>query len=96
MRFVIILILVAILLLPINFNAFANLSYPSYQNEPADGELIMRSSVDLVVVNVTVRDSSGHAIGGLGQENFEIYDNDVLQKISYFSEEDQPVSLGIL
>ena len=45
---------------------------------------------------VTVTDRSGRAIAGLQRESFRIYDDKVEQPITFFSEEDTPVSVGIL
>ncbi len=51
---------------------------------------------NLVNVNVTIGDRSGKYVEGLTRENFEIYDNDILQEISYFSAEEAPISFGIV
>jgi Ca-activated chloride channel family protein len=53
-------------------------------------------TVDEVFLNASVYDSGGHLIGGLGQSDFQVYEDGVLQKITSFHREDVPVSLGIL
>jgi Ca-activated chloride channel homolog len=53
-------------------------------------------SVDLVVMHTTVYDKSGHFVSGLKKENFKIYEDGVEQSVTAFSQEDVPVSLGIL
>jgi Ca-activated chloride channel family protein len=55
-----------------------------------------RSGVELVNVTATVTDDSGRFVSGLRKEDFTVYDNDVRQEVSYFSNERVPVSLGIL
>jgi Ca-activated chloride channel family protein len=53
-------------------------------------------SVDLVVVHTTVLDKSGHFITGLNKEDFRVYEDGIGQTINLFSQEDVPVSLGIV
>jgi Ca-activated chloride channel family protein len=55
-----------------------------------------RSGVDLVNVTVTVSDSDGRFVSGLGKDDFVVYDDEERQEITYFSNERVPVSLGIL
>ncbi len=65
------------------------------QEKPAGQGFSFRSNVNLINVNVTVTDASGHFVGGLRQEDFEIYEDGVLQTTSHFDAERVPVSLGI-
>lgn len=51
---------------------------------------------ELVNVTVTVTDLYGRYVTGLKKEHFEVYDDKVLQQIAHFSDEDAPVSLGIV
>jgi Ca-activated chloride channel family protein len=51
---------------------------------------------DLVTVNVTVMDPYGRFVTGLDKSNFEIFDDKVKQDIVFFSDDDAPVSLGII
>jgi Ca-activated chloride channel family protein len=53
-------------------------------------------NVDLVVMHTSVYDKNGRFVGGLKQDNFKLYEDGVEQKISSFSQEDVPVSMGIL
>ncbi len=57
---------------------------------------VIRESVELVLVPVTVMDESNRIITGLGQENFQLYENKHPRPIKHFSKEDAPVSVGIL
>jgi VWFA-related protein len=53
-------------------------------------------NVDLVELHVAVVDGTGRPIGGLGQQNFKIKENNILQPITVFKHEDLPVSLGLV
>ncbi|HQX83434.1 MAG TPA: VWA domain-containing protein [Vicinamibacterales bacterium] len=55
-----------------------------------------RSNVDLINVTATVTDSSGRFVSGLTRDDFEIYEDGVLQPTSHFETERVPVSLGIV
>ena len=63
---------------------------------PDNGLPSIRVSTDLVLVPVTVTDSKGRLIGGLGRESFRVFDDKTEFEISHFSEEDVPVSVGIV
>lgn len=51
---------------------------------------------DLITLTVTVTDTYGRFVTGLGKNAFTIYDDKEPQEISFFSDEDAPVSLGIV
>ena len=48
---------------------------------------VFRSSTNLVQIPVVVRDTSGHAIGTLAAEDFQLFDNKRPQTVSRFSVE---------
>jgi Ca-activated chloride channel family protein len=50
----------------------------------------------LVNVTVTVTDTYGRFVTGLQKEHFQVYDDKIEQDIAHFSDEDTPVSLGIV
>lgn len=56
----------------------------------------IRKTVQLVLVPVTVMDGSNRVISGLGQENFQLYEDKRPQQIKHIWKEDEPVSVGIL
>jgi VWFA-related protein len=56
----------------------------------------LRTSVDLVVLRATVRDHKGTTISGLTQENFQVFEDKVLQQIESFTHEDVPVTIGLV
>jgi len=67
----------------------------SSQTTPNPG-FTFRTSVDLINVTATVTDSQGRFVPGLRMEDFEVYEDGKLQKISQFDSERVPVSLGIV
>jgi Ca-activated chloride channel homolog len=56
----------------------------------------LRVDVKLVAVPVTVTDAMNHPITGLTKDNFEIYEGVAKQEIQHFSEEDGPISVGLI
>ena len=64
------------------------------QNVDQDEKIV--TSTNLVTVNVVVTEGSGAYVTDLTQKNFRVYDNGIEQKISNFSFERGPVSLGIV
>jgi len=56
---------------------------------------VFRTSTDLVLLNVTVADAAGHLVSGLNKEDFEIFEDGVLQVVSNFSREPLPIALSI-
>jgi Ca-activated chloride channel homolog len=53
--------------------------------------------VDLTLVNATVLDQkTSRVVTDLTPDHFEVWEDKVQQKIEYFSEEDVPISLGII
>jgi len=67
----------------------------SGQSKPTPG-FSFRTSVELINVTATVTDSQGRFVSGLGVEDFEVYEDGKLQKISQFDSERVPVSLGLV
>jgi Ca-activated chloride channel family protein len=79
---------------------------PSGQEKPANqgpnggsdntpGQKV-RLETQLVSITITVTDAYGRFVTGLGRDHFEIFDDKVKQQISHFSDEDAPLSLGIV
>ena len=56
----------------------------------------LKSIVDLVVLHATVVDSKGQFVPGLKAEDFHVFEDKVEQKISVFSSEDVPVTMGLV
>jgi len=55
-----------------------------------------KSSVDLVLVPVTITDPMNRLVTGLDKENFQLFEGGTNQEIKTFSSEDAPVSLGVI
>ncbi len=53
-------------------------------------------NVDLVVIHTTVLDKNGRFVSGLKKESFKIFEDGIAQTISSFSQEDVPISMGII
>jgi Ca-activated chloride channel family protein len=71
----------------------AMLTFAQSTREPSPS---LRVDVDLVLVNVTVTDASNNTVSGLSQEDFQVWEDKIEQKIDYFSSENVPVSVGII
>jgi VWFA-related protein len=50
----------------------------------------------MVVLHATVQNSRGVLVSGLGKEDFQVYEDGVLQQINHFSHEDIPVTVGLV
>jgi VWFA-related protein len=79
---------------------------PSLQNMQGKGEGAqqqapdfrekIRVRSDLVLLSVTVRDGNGNLVSGLKQGDFHVFDGEVEQGITAFTDEGLPISLVIL
>jgi Ca-activated chloride channel family protein len=73
---------------------------PSTKIELPQGEVDDKTPVitntDLITFTVTVTDLYGRFVSGLSKNAFAIFDDKAQQDISFFSDEDAPVSVGIL
>lgn len=56
----------------------------------------VRIKTDLVTLTLTVTDVYGRYVMGLGKNAFTVLDNNQEQEITFFSDTDAPVSLGVL
>src|SRR5437016_1921163 len=54
------------------------------------------TNTDLITFNVTVTDIYGRFVSYLGKNSFSIFDDKTQQDILFFSDEDAPVSVGVL
>ncbi|MBI3653283.1 MAG: VWA domain-containing protein [Acidobacteria bacterium] len=60
----------------------------------ADDKVILNTN--LVSLTVSVTDPYGRFVTGLNQDHFEVFDEKVKQQVSLFTDDDAPISLGIL
>jgi Ca-activated chloride channel homolog len=78
------------------------LSVSGYAQEPEatppedDPNRPVRIKTDLVTLTLTVTDLYGRYVSGLTKNNFTIFDNNKEQEVTFFSDSDAPVSVGIL
>jgi len=56
----------------------------------------LKSTVDLVVLHATIVDEKGQFDPNLTADNFRVFEDKVEQKISVFSKEDIPVTMGLV
>lgn len=63
---------------------------------PDQGQEVITQRTSVVTVNVSVTDRQFRQITGLSKEHFEIYEDKVRQQIEFFSDDDKPVSVGIV
>jgi len=59
-----------------------------------DGPVIVNT--DLITLTVTVTDTYGRYVSGLSQKAFTILDEKKPQEITFFSDDDSPVSVGVI
>ena len=87
-----------VLLLIVAFLPAINMAIPEQQkspNEPTaeESDFTVKVDVNLVATDVTV---IGDHKGDLSAEDFVLYDNNVSQKITYFSQNELPLAIAIL
>lgn len=75
--------------------------YTGYQVSPASngpdpGSYQFSVNVDLVVLHAAVRDRQGRHVPDLREQNFEVYEDGVPQRIRLFRHEDIPVTVGLV
>jgi Ca-activated chloride channel homolog len=57
---------------------------------------VIRTDVDLALVNVTVTDPYNRLVTGLEPDNFRVFEDNVEQEVISFSAEDVPISIGVI
>lgn len=67
---------------------------PAIATADDDARLVVNS--DLISFRVTVTDGSGRCVAGLPQSAFTVLDEKRAQEISFFGEDDSPVTVGIV
>ncbi len=67
---------------------------PAQTPEPPP-EANFHASTNLVVIPVSVTDSSNRFVLGLGKDDFKLFDDGVEQTVAHFSGEDAPLSVGL-
>jgi Ca-activated chloride channel homolog len=72
----------------------ASPSQPRRLGTELDGPVIVNT--DLITLTVTVTDTYGRYVSGLSKNAFNILDEKQPQEITYFSDDDAPVSVGVI
>jgi len=75
---------------------FAQEAVPTPTPESVDEDATVKVKTDLVTLTLTVQDLYGRYVSGLNKSSFQVIDNGEPQEISYFSDTDAPISVGIL
>lgn len=57
---------------------------------------VFRGNADVVVLNVTVTNGEGRFVSNLNQTDFQVFEDGVVQEISNFTRDPQPIALSIL
>jgi VWFA-related protein len=79
-----------------------NNSRPQIENQAENGEQavqddeIIKVETNLVTMPVSVLDRDGRFISGLRQKDFQIFENNVQQKIEYFASVEQPFTVVLM
>ena len=63
---------------------------------PEDDDRPLNVKTDLVTLTLTVTDLYGRFVSGLNKNAFSVFDNGEEQEITFFSDTDAPISVGIL
>jgi Ca-activated chloride channel homolog len=67
---------------------------PTPPGQQIDGPLIINA--DLITFTVTVTDTYGRFVSGLSKNAFTVFDEKKPQEITFFSDDDSPVSVGVI
>src|SRR5215471_8329319 len=59
-------------------------------------ESTLRLRTDIVTLSVCVTDRQNNFVPGLGPQDFEVYEDGIKQDVTFFSDEDIPLNIGIL
>jgi VWFA-related protein len=69
---------------------------PQSQQNPTDSQSILKINVNYVFLPVTVKDGEGRLIADLTRGEFRIFDDNIEQRLEFFSAEAFPLSVVIL
>jgi VWFA-related protein len=69
---------------------------PQPLQSSSGGGYTLKLNADMVILSATVLNRHNALVSGLGKDDFQVYEDGVLQQIKHFSHEDIPVTAGIL
>ena len=103
---------IATIITAVSVHSIATLQTKSAQPTPStalsprqetDSKQAPKNPQDKIVINtklvnltISVNDKLGRFVAGLTKEDFEIFDDKIRQDIAFFSDDDAPISLGIV
>ena len=85
-----------VLFVVIALSSLARPQEPSPPHSRPGDEFTVQVDVDVVVLHATAQDRKNTLVSGLDKDNFQVYEDGVLQPIKYFSHEDIPVTVGLV
>jgi len=80
----------------ITISSWARAQEPTPTPSRPGDEYTVKVNVDMVVLRATAQDRKNVLVSGLNQDNFQVYEDGVLQPIKQFSHEDVPVTVGLV
>jgi Ca-activated chloride channel family protein len=83
-------------LLLVVLGGYAGRQVPPASSGQDAGSYRIAVNVDLVVLHATVYDQQGRVVSSLRQQDFEVYEEGVPQRIRLFLHEDIPVTVGLV
>src|SRR2546430_1162972 len=86
----------AVWLMTMHGGLWARLSSQETTTPPQQAPSFVSSTAELVVLPVAITDKRGGFVAGLGRDRFTVYDNGRRQNIAFFSNDDVPVSIGLV
>lgn len=69
---------------------------PAQGTAPSTASYTLRVRTNFVLVPVTVKDKSGQLVTGLTWHDFQVYENGVRQRITFFTEDPFPLSVAFV
>jgi Ca-activated chloride channel homolog len=77
-------------------HSFQSQSAPPPPPDQHDSSAKIRMTVGLVVLHATTENHKGVSVSGLDKDNFQVFEDGVLQRIEHFSHADIPVTVGLV
>jgi len=74
----------------------AEVEAPEGDAEGVGDDDVITVDTNLVTVPVRVLDKQGRFVGGLGKEDFSVFEDNVRQEIAYFSNEQNPFTVALI
>jgi VWFA-related protein len=95
-RHILLMCLIAIVvIIAFSGDAWSQIGSSPLHDYSSDG-YTLRMNANLVILNATVLDRRNALVSGLVKEDFQIYEDHVLQQIINFTHEDLPVTVGLV